>query len=293
MTDAAALQSEPAILKEGPHGRIEIASAGIDEFLQGMAGDPYGGLSAPGLRVPFLPTPIGRLDARYLFMLAQFQVGRGSRVRLRGFRQLLTIGFVQNPLTQPRAFELEVTSPTFKFPDGNVSWHLRRMNLSEPFSAIAPGSTRNLTVPAVPIAPPMRNFAFKTSDTPALLYETASMPIAGDPFYVNLDSYTAPAAGQPWGRALASPSFGTFYDLRVPWRADQTWESLDIPIQGPAKIAFYASVAQTDPRRRTPITRSETDPTGLSLSPEERLILNYPNTIYWRVGGALIFEAEN
>src|ERR1700730_10484500 len=85
---------------------FEVFTTGVDEFLQMQGGDPWGGISSSGLRVPFLATPAvgagggaffslnptSALDLRYLFMLCSFSIGYGARARIRGFRQLLTIG---------------------------------------------------------------------------------------------------------------------------------------------------------------------------------------------------------
>lgn len=277
-------------------GRIELASYGIDESLQSFAGDPFGGLSAVGLRVPTKPSGLGQAN-RYLFALAGFTVPEGRRYRLIGFRQLLTIGVLQpglTPLIPPRVNEIEVESPFFRFYDGNVSWHIRRMAISEPFSPIRPGNTATMSlVTPGPTPVPLRNLAWKTSDTPALLFQSVTTPNF-DPFYVDLTAYSAPNKGRPWGRALSS-DLTNFVDLKVPWRAPDSWHSLDVPIEGPARIAFYASVKQTDPTpaNRPPITPSAADPAGLSLSKEERFILNFPGAIYWRVGGALIARVDD
>lgn len=277
---------------------IEVSSMGLDPALQTVAGDPFGGLSSVGLRVPTLASARGRTSARYLFQLAGFTVPDGIRVRIHGYRQLVTIGYLQpgqstaQPPLQPRVNEFQVTSPFFKFSDGNISWHLMQMGMNEPLSPLRPGLTRNMTLvtPGPPLTP-LRNLAWKMSDTPALLFSSVQTPNF-DPFYPNLTAYTAPNSGRPWGRPVTS-GVGCFYDLRTQWRESQAWSALDIPIEGPTRIAFFASVAQTTPQNRPAIIAPANDPSGASLSLEERFILNFPNAIYWRVGGALIVSYDD
>lgn len=270
--------------------RIEIASAGIDEEVALVGSDPYGGLSSVGLRVPFLASTQGDTRSRYLFMLSTFTVPEGRRARLIGFRQLLTIGAVQNPTSTPRIIEKEVVSPFFKFTNGNVSWHLRQMALTEPFQPLRPGLTRFMAVvtPPAPLVP-LQNLAWKMSDTPALLFQSVTTPNL-DPFYVDLTAYQAPNAGRPWGRDLAG--LGNFHDLRTKWRDGNGWTSLNETIEGPARVAFFASVFQTNAGARPTVAASLTDPSGSSLGPEEDFIFNYPEAIYRRVGGSLIVEFD-
>lgn len=271
--------------------RVELASASIDEELQTIAGDPFGGLTSVGLRVPTLASTRGDLQSRYLMMLASCTVPEGRRARILGFRQLLTIGLVQNAAQNPRIVELDVESPFFKFPNGNVSWHLRQMSQSEPFSPLAPGNTlgMSLVTPGPPLVP-LRNLAWRMSDTPALLFQRVTTPNF-DPFYVNLTAYQAPNAGRPWGRDLAG--LGAFYDLRTQWRDTDGWSSLDIPVEGPTRICLFASVHQTNPIGRPVVAPGANDTSGGALSPEERFILNYPTAIYWRVGGSLIVKYDD
>src|ERR1700719_4318654 len=72
---------------------VEIATYGIDENLQGIGADPYGGSSWLGLRVPTLPTP--DTNHRYLMMLASFSLGERAKARIVGYRQLVKLGFRQ------------------------------------------------------------------------------------------------------------------------------------------------------------------------------------------------------
>jgi hypothetical protein len=259
--------------------RIEIASAGIDEFKQLLAGDPYGDPTSVGLRVPTLATPDFR--HRYLFNACSFSIGEGARARIVGWRQLVTLGFVQSG-DPPRLVEQVVTSPVFCFADGNVSWHLRQLG----------GPNGQGLPPRTPAPNDLRNFNFRFIETPALLYENATLP-AGNPFYVHLTDYTPPNSGQPWGYPLSAGHQGTFYDLRTPWETHGAWNSLDVELDGPATVALFISVGQTNPGREGRVALTPPSPLFPNgLSDEEQFLLNFPSAIYWRVGGSLIVEVD-
>jgi hypothetical protein len=253
---------------------FEAASSGIDEFLQGIGGDPFGGSSAVGLRVPALAT-VSQFN-RYLFLLASFSVAESVKATIRGYRQLVTIGKSIGSGSAPRFVEQEVTSPAWRFPDGNVSFHLHR--LGPPNSQGFPRPASNLT--------DLRSFAHNFADNPALLYGAYTIP-AGDSFYTHLTGYLPPNAGKPWGTPLRAGQQGTFYDLRTPWRTHGAWHALDIELDGPDTIALFASVRQTAGTVTTPNTLANTP----NSMPEEQFIAAYaPGVVYWRVGGALMVE---
>jgi hypothetical protein len=249
---------------------LEITTTGIDENLQLIA------RNGVGLRVPTLATSASNL--RYLFMLAAFSVGEGTRGRIVGYRQLVTIA--EATRGNPGAIiEMEVTSPFWHFQDANISWHLQTLG-------------PNQGVPFKPDQGPSDTDSFRLgfSMNPALLYQTATLA-ANDPFYVDLTAYTPPNNGRPWGRPLRNGGQGTFLDLRSKWRSDDAWGSLDIPFEGPDVIALFASVAQTNPSTRATFTPPGTFyQTG--ISPEDAFVLNFPSAIYHRIAGSLIVEAE-
>lgn len=258
------------------HRLIEIATTGVDEQLQGIGGDPYGGLSRLGLRVPFLATP--DQDSRYLFMLASFTVGEGARVRIRNARQLWTLGakFTTVATGATRIVEQEVVSPSFQPQGANISWHLRIIDRGQTPVPRGIGVAANGNV---------RNIAFRDSDTSALLYESLTTPTA---FYVNLSAYTPPNRGRPWGQPLDTNQ-GTYYDLRVPWQVQSDW--LDIPVNGPAKVALYASVKQAiipaspvavPSPEETFISDVATAPNGVTTT----------GAMIWRVAGGLLLQLD-
>lgn len=235
-----------------------------------------------GLRVPTLATP--DQDSRYLFLLASFTVGDGVSVTIKGYRQFASLGYVVPDSSPPRFIEQEIQSPNFRLPDGNISWALRRLG--------PPNAGGYPTQDPTPLD--LNSFKKNWCDGPALLYSDYTIA-AGNRIYTQLTSYTPPTLGRPWGTAISAGQQANFFDLRTPWRASQAWNSLDMEIQGPDTIAFFASVRQSTGVYS--VTPSVTYAGG--LPPEEAFIANYgagsddsPHPIYWRVGGALIVEVQ-
>lgn len=255
-----------------PRRRIEVVSTGVDEDLQGLASDPFGSLSWVGLRVPTFVTQ--QPQNRYLFLLCSFDVADGDRARIVGLRHGYSLGIRQQG---PRVNELWVRNPVFKPPRGNISWHLRVRPLHQLNN---PGNGG--------IQPPLQNFAFRDAQSPALLYRTAATAV----FYTLLTAYTPPNRGMPYGVG-ATPEFGTFYDLKTDWQDASDWHALDIPIPGPSRVQFFASVQQT-PLVKLPVTQPSTPlnfPLGESV--EEQYLANFPTAQIWRVAGALAAEYED
>jgi hypothetical protein len=256
---------------------IEIASSGVDEYLQGLSGDPYNGSSAVGLRVPALATP--NAQSRYLFLGSVFSIGEGVKARIRGYRQLVTLGKdVTGEGGTPRFVEQPVTTPTFRLQDGNWSFHLHRLG---------PPNAQGWPQVANP-ADNLRSFMFHWADGPALLYQNYTID-AGQAYYTKLTAYTPPNNGRPWGTALRSGQQGTFTDLRTPWLTHGAWHSLDEEFYGPDTIAMFISVRQT---------AGAEPPSGVTLSdlpnsmPEEQFIAAFPGCLIWRVGCSMIVEME-
>lgn len=256
-----------------PRRRVEVVSTGIDEELQGIGSDPFGSLSWIGLRVPAFVT--NGPSNRYLFLLCSLDIADGDKARLVGLRHGYSLGIRQQG---PRANELWVRNPIFKPPHGNVSWHLRVRPL---YQLNNPGNG--------PIQPPLQNFAFRDAQSPALLYLNAGVPQAAA-FYTLLTAYTPPNAGMPYGRG-ATPEFGTFYDLKTDWQDASDWHAIDIPIVGPARVQFFASVQQTPPVKQ-PVTQPANF-LPLGESAEEQYLANFPTAQIWRVAGALAAEYED
>lgn len=262
--------------------KMEISSSGIDEYKQTRGTDGLGTITATGLRIPTLATTNTTAGLRYLFQLATIKLGVGRRIIVRGMRQLLTIG-LNNALEEsaPYIMELPITTSNWSYQDGNVAWSLRR---------VAPRSRPLYN------AQNSDNFIYRFSDTSsagALLFENATFPAldvspSGRPiFYTQLTDYTPPNGGNPYGQALDG-QLSTFRDIRFPWETSHAWDSLHIPVEGPCSVVLFASVLQTDPQTR-PTTKSFNTSAQFGL-PEEVFSEVFANSIYWRIGGSLIFE---
>ena len=267
-----------------PRRRIELVSIGIDSALQGLGSDPYGDLTWMGLRVPALVTH--GPENRYLFQLCTFSIGEAVNARIRGMRMGWSLGYQQpgNPIAgvSPRVVEQWVDTPGFKLPDGNVSWHMRL--LSQGMPNVSEQATQD------PLAGGQQpSFAFRDAGSPALLFQTAATP---NPFYTDLTAYTPPNAGRPWGEDITN-GLGSFYDPKGKWSDGYSWNSLDVPVQGPARVAFYCSVQQSDPMERPTLVLPNPFVATGGLSPEEQFLVNFPDAIIWRVAGAMIVEIDD
>lgn len=285
---------------------IEISSAGYDEYIQGIGSSGFREWSSFGLRVPTLPTPDA--NHRYLFLLASFSLGEGETSIIRGYRQFSSIGWSPG---LGRFYELEIASPNWRLPDGNISWHLRQLGGPNaqgiprvPNRRVArpPPSFANVrgdgNIPpdgSIQRDPPTLNrdlpsFKEVWADGPCLLYEDYDIP-DGNRIYTQLTRYVPPTLGRPYGTSIQSGHQPTFYDQRAPWRAAQAWSSLNMRVDGPSTIAFFASVHQSAGQYDV------ASPPFDGLPQEEKFIANHlfdvepaQRPIYWRVGGALILE---
>jgi hypothetical protein len=269
-------------------GKFEVSTVQVDSFLQAAApagGDAFAGNVSTGIQIPTITQ-----KTRFLCLLARAKFNIGRRVRLVGIRQYASIGATQNNGVGSAAytsfFEKPIVSPRWRFPDGNISWHVMALepNIPAPafLGALPPGVTGNITN-----QPP--GFAFVNTQTPAVLALTSGTDVF----------YGAPNGGRPFGKPL-TPDLGNIHDLRWPWDSANSWHySLDVPIEPPCDVCFFASVEQTDPTGRNNPTPPASPIAGApaagfsALGPEDQFLLTFPTSaIYWRVAGALIF-AEN
>jgi hypothetical protein len=264
--------------------RVELATAGIDDAYQGITSDPSGASAstATGLRIPsFLPAPIGR--TRYLFLLATRTLNRTTRIR--GLRQYLTLGTQSTDgdggqVTQ--TLEFPIVTPTFCCPDGNVSWHL----VIEP----------NVTVINQQPTTDNVNLMAGNAEGPCLLYQTIGWSGAQSQYYwEDLNLYTPPNLYDKWQPV---GGLGNFHDVRFPWLSAQAWNAVDVILraQSDMRVSFYASVLQTAGLQ--PPNTGDEDSFALGLAPENGFasgvseLSSTPQPIFWRVGGAIVFEDE-
>lgn len=237
---------------------VEVSSSSFDPDRAGIGSSPYiGDMAATGVRVPIAPTT--SQSNRYLIRLAAVHIPNKCAIILHGLRQLATIRCEQVLADcSVIASELEVTSPLWSFPDGNISWHLR-LQRSVLTALVAdpnqlPGTDPNLS---------------GALDS-ALLYIPPLLP------------YTAPNAGIPPGDGVVW--LDTWRDMRFPW--DNTSWRLHQMIRGPFNLVFYASVHQPDPAGR--VVATPADPGA--LRPEDRFLATFQQAIYGRVAGAMTVE---
>jgi hypothetical protein len=273
---------------------FELSASGIDDQLVGMSSSPWGGTpEGAGLRIPPVPTTDTgdpALRPRYLFCLATRTTH--APTTLIGCRQGLTLGCDLNEGDAPfRPIELQVTTPDWKFVDGNVSWHIVKERNARP------RNQRPLT--------DTQNWSQTWSDGPAMLYQTftnAFVNANGAPvlYMRGLETYTPPPTQGVW--LPVAEDLKSFYDIRFPQTASQAWNAFGpgIPIETGERITFYASVLQTNPATRSTNTDFFND-TG--LPPEEAFLQILTPTageppplqyapVYWRIFGSLIFADE-
>ena len=275
--------------------RLEVSTYGIDEALQGFSSDPFvsaGNLAVyTGLRIPpVLPSDTGPMSRpRYLFNLASVKFLSGIRVL--GMRQGVTLGMDANLGTPPlRPIEQFVETPTFRFVDGNISWHL-----------MIDRENRVEKKPATDAS----NWTFLQSTSPSMLYQTftnTKINPQGAPleYMVGLTAYSPPAFSQI-GDAVAG--LGNIHDLRYPWDSASVWRDLGdggLFIDGGGRLTLYASVLQTNPATRGSPSHTMTNISSSNL-PEESFLQDYSvagpgevqlGPIYWRIMGALIVETD-
>ena len=277
---------------------IELTAVGFDEQLQITQGaDPYQNMTALGLRIPSLdqfdlaanttpPTTSGA-TLRYLFLLATFSVPDREFARILGYRQYATIGLISTvggPIAGGPNYvaELPIRTPSWHFPDGNISWHLQRLG-AQPNIQLFP----NPNAPANQIA---QSAQYRFGNGPAFLYETINL--GGNTSYVNLSHYTPPNQGRPWGKSLRA-GMQTFPDMRSGQNYGQYVPLGDL-VQGPDTIAFFASVWQTNPSTRPflkiPGTAGPTTALTGGYTDEDAFVVNFPAALYWRVGGSLLVD---
>lgn len=249
--------------------RTELSTAGFDSSLQNVASDPNGGAYNVGLRIPAAAAIPNTPQNRYLYMLSMMRVNAHAKTRLVGIRQLVTIGqFVTNPVGGCNyPLEVEVKSPVWHFVDGNITWYVQRVPpISIPTTSLSAADTNEDT----------EGLQFAYAVTPALIYQT------------NNPTYSPPNGGNPYGVALV-PDLSGFHDLRFPWRSEHSWDNtVDIEIEGPCDVALYASVQQTNPATRCLLNVADNQIPF--ISEEDAFTVRFPQAVYWRIAGSLIFE---
>lgn len=246
-----------------------LTAVQVDPANQYVGSSPSSGdYSATGIVLPAGPS--SSIPTRYLTRLCGVRLNQGARCIIHSMRQLLTIGTEIESgspgVTIP--LELDVTSPTWHFVNGNVSWHLRMVN---------PKVQAFLrTFPDVP--PFTTPFASgKDGTTSAILTRRQGPP------------YRALNEGSPYGDPVRG--LGTFRDIRFPWSLSTGSTALGIEVLGPGDLVLFASVYQPDP-----LLRPAPPPVLPDLSvlrPEDAFVLSHPDARYWRIGAEMVVDLCN
>lgn len=253
-TPGGAAQAIDSCLRKG---RWEVTTQGFDGNLQTIGSDPWASNAYTGLIVPTAPTVTAQ--QRYLFQLARASFNAPARARIVGLRMYASlVGYVEES-TIP--FELPIVSPMWRFPDGNISWHV--MTVGKRWI-----DRRN------------------PANTDSVVYQDA---IGGAALLYRVNAggvYEPPNQGRPWGRPLAS-DLGNIHDLRYPWRDSQVELELDIPVPDMVDVVVYASVWQHDTSLGAPSLGSTQQ---AAVAPEDRFWSTMTNVQYGRIAASLIFE---
>jgi hypothetical protein len=271
----------PAFAGRELPSRAEATTVGVDEVAQLIGADPFGRQAGLGLRIPELALANATPQlSRYLFLLAYLEVPEGRVARIRGYRQLVTLGANVGTDGDYRPVEKTIEDPWWHPVGANISWHLQHLGV--------PGMTGLLGIdPSVPPPlPPVDNFAFKMAKSPALLYQSATL-VGG--YYINLTAYTPPNGGQPPGKPLLEGGYATRYDLSASWRSEQAWHSLDVPLYGPVCVGLFASVRQANVSAPGYALTAPTDPGA--TNPQDRFLSAYPTAAYWRIAASLVVDS--
>jgi len=241
-----------------------VSSAQYDINRVGVGSSPLpGDLNSTGIAVPQPPTL--NQNNRYLFRLCGLEVPADTICVINAIHQLLYIGArvpaEDGEVDETWLLEVPVEDPLWSFPDGNVSWHLRNLQ----------ANSQDRTIFTDFIFPPDATNRADTTDSALISRQPA-------PVYIPLNS------GLPYGKDLV-PGLGTWRDMRFPWHHCQP--NLNLQVRGPITIGFFASVYQTDPDRR-PNKPVVIETAGLRR--EDVFMLNYPEAVYTRVGGRIIYD---
>jgi hypothetical protein len=247
----------------------EVSTQSPDPTMQGIGSSPgLGDWTSSTVTVP--PQPTLSTPTRYLIRLCGYTLQQGKKARVQSLRQYAEIGqdvVVAGSSPYVWTARKDVTSSNWSFIDGNLSWHLR-------FHPTPRGNS----VPIDPLAPTLLGQSLDYWGTqPGLLYTLGHPGFAA--------GYVPPAGGVPPGYGLGP--FGTFRDLRFPWGLEVT--DLALPIVGPGTIALWVSVWQGDPTTRpamAPVTAAQ----ALTMRPEDQFVIQWPNALYTRVGGAILLD---
>jgi hypothetical protein len=246
----------------------EVSSFGHDPRLAGVGADPWRGTGQT-----YMPIPSDGLvgtQYRYFYRLAAISIDMGQELYIEGYRQGVKIGYAQPSATgdEPTYVEIDQQTPWWKYPDGNISWHITvQRGLVRAFQQSVPGMPPGMSSDLYGIAP-------------ALL---APFPPLTPSAYVPLN------AGVPPGDGVGS--LGNFWELRGPLYSQAVPRSLGYLVPGPAVVAMWATVRQTVPLRRGRAAPPAVN--GTFLPVEDQFLAAYPNAVYTAIAGSLLVRVRS
>lgn len=241
---------------------LELGSSGYDADLVGIGSGPDGFPSSTTIDIPEEPTTAKNL--RYLVLLATHHVPARTKAIVRYIRQAILIG---PPRRQGEApLLLQVTSPFWRFADGNVLWGLR---ILPPYLF-----HENSNPPQAFPTPAGYSSGGLYATAPGILFAPGTDPNT---------AYVPPSGGDFPGDPLGG-SYGRFNEIRTPWAISGLPQG--IVVNGECYVQLFASVWQTDPETRAPLPNIPRD----AMSPEDRLVSAAPETIYRKIAGTLTID---
>lgn len=247
--------------------RLVVSTSQIDPSLTAVGGSPFvGDMSATGVLIPAGATPAQ--SRRYLVRCCSLGLGPNQTAFIRSMRHLVWIGVELTQVTGVVHFEQIVTTPGWRFPDGNVSFHLRRVGTAvlERGRAFGVGG------------PPIMGGGTACVETP----NGHGSGILGN---ITGGVYTSLNGGMPFGEDVAG--LGTTRDVRYPPGSTPS-QDLDLQVTGPSSVAVFASVWQTNPTTRINWAGSKDIIDG--LGPEDRFWVRFDTARYWRVGAEMTVD---
>jgi hypothetical protein len=246
-----------------------VSSAQIDPGLAGVGGSPFlGDMTATGILVPDFFTQ--SQNQRYLFRCCALSVGPNQTAYIRSLREFVWIGVDLTQVTGVLHFEQIVTTPRWRFPDGNASFHLRRVG-----AGLKEVGINAFPAPAGADASLVGLIGSPNGDNPGLLGTID----AGTLLYVPLNG------GLPYGDGITG--LGTMRDVRHPPGMTAS-QDLDLQVTGPCSIVMFCSVFQTNPRTRVNWAGSKDITDG--LCPEDRFWVRFDSARYWAVGAEMTVD---
>jgi hypothetical protein len=205
-----------------------------------------------------------------------------------GLGQLSVLGSEQRAGGVPPTFPnvLEQTSSAFRFADCQpIRWGVRRVQKPRP-----QWTGQNVLS--------TNSFAWRWSENPAMIYETATFPGAdldwkGTPDnYLTLQNYGAPGGGGVLPGRSVGGTLGSFDSLDFPYSDPGRKAFEPIYVEGPGYLVFYAMVGQTNSGSRAVMQVPMSFPLPTTGMPENTFLTDFPATIQYSVGGWMEVEQE-